>query len=202
MAQSTWRLDGTYAEACTCEAACPCTMLSVPTEGSCTAVVGWHIDHGRYGAVTLDGLNVAAGVYTPGNMKEKDWTAALYIDDRASLEQRDALTQIFGGRAGGHPARIAEHIANVVSVESVPIEFDSDGKRGQMRIGKVGEAEWEPIEGQGGGTVTIQGHPLAISPGNPAVVGRARTARHDANGIRFNASGRQSMVAAFHYTGP
>lgn len=177
-------------------------MLSMPTEGSCTAIVGWHIDHGRYGDVSLGGLNVAVGVYTPGNMKEKNWTAALYIDDRANADQRDALTSIFGGRAGGHPARIAEHIAKVVSVQSVPIEFETDGKGGRMRIGNAGEADWDPIEGQGGGAVTIQGQPLAISPGNAAVIGRARTARHDANGIRFDATGRQTMVAPFQYAGP
>ncbi|MBI3680386.1 MAG: DUF1326 domain-containing protein [Acidobacteria bacterium] len=39
--------------------ACPCIFLSPPTEGDCTAVVGWHIDTGNLGAVDLAGLNVA-----------------------------------------------------------------------------------------------------------------------------------------------
>lgn len=198
----TWSLAGMYAEACTCEAACPCIMLSNPTEGTCDAMVGWHIDRGHFGSVSLDGLNVAVGVHTPGNMKEKDWTVALYLDDQANDEQREALTQIFGGKAGGHPGQIAAHIATVAGVEVVPIEFETDGKRGRMRVGSAGEAEWEPIEGQGGGTVTVQGNPLAISPGNPAVVGRAGTARFRDHGIEFSSSGRQAMVAPFQYTGP
>ncbi len=197
-----WKLDGTYTEACTCEAACPCIMLSDPTEGDCTAVVGWHIDRGSYGGVALDGLNVAVGVHTPGNMKEKDWQAALYIDERASAEQRDALTQIFGGQAGGHPARIAQHIAQVSGVHHVPITFESDGRKGHLRVGTVGESEWEPIEGQGGGLVTVEGNPLAISPGHAAVIGRARKARFQDHGIAFEASGRQAMVAPFSYAGP
>jgi hypothetical protein len=69
---TAWNLSGTYAEACTCAAACPCIMLSDPTEGTCTAIVGWHIDKGRFGDVALDGLNVAVGVHTPGNMAAKD----------------------------------------------------------------------------------------------------------------------------------
>jgi len=198
----SWSLDGTYTEACTCEAACPCIMLSEPTEGDCTAVVGWHIDRGHYGTTSLDGLNVAVGVYTPGNMKEKNWKAAVYLDERASEAQRDALTQIFGGKAGGHPARIAEHIAEIAAVESVPITFESDGRSGRLRVSDVGQSDWRPIEGQGGGVVTVEGNPLAIAPGQKAVIGRAERARFSAHGIEFDTSGRQAMVAPFRYAGP
>ncbi len=201
MAQE-WTLDGMYTEACTCEAVCPCIVLSEPTEGDCTAIVAWHIDQGRYGDTSLDGLNAAVGVYTPGNMKEKDWRAALYIDDRATAEQQEALTTIFGGQAGGHPARIASHIAEVAGVHVVPIAFESDGRRGRLRVGDVGESEWEPIEGQGGGLVTVEGNPLAISPAQTAVIGRASTARFHDHGIAFQSSGRQAMVAPFRYAGP
>jgi hypothetical protein len=109
------------------------------------------------------------------------------------------LTQIFAGKAGGHPARIAEHIATVAGVETVPIQFESDGKGGRMKVGRVGEAEWQPIAGQGGGTVTVEGNPLAISPGHPAVIGRASRARLNDHGIAFDVSGRQAMVARFNY---
>jgi hypothetical protein len=177
-------------------------MLSDPTEGSCDALVGWHIDHGHFGDVSLDGLNVAVGVHTPGNMKEKDWTVALYLDERASDEQRNALTRIFGGQAGGHPSRIAEHIATVAGVEVVPIRFESAGMRGGLGVGRVVASLWEPMEGLGGGTVTIRGNPLAISPGNSAVVGRAGRARFRDHGLGFETSGRQAMVAPFQYAGP
>jgi hypothetical protein len=174
-------------------------MLSDPTEGSCTALVGWHIDNGTFGDVRLDGLNVAVGLHTPGNMAAKDWTAVLYLDERADEAQRSALTQIFAGKAGGHPARIATHIATVAGVEVVPIQFESDGRSGRMKVGRAGEAEWQPIEGQGGGPVTVQGHPLAVSPGHPTVVGRASRARLNDHGIAFDVSGRQAMVAPFTY---
>lgn len=197
-----WTVEGHYMEACTCEAVCPCITLSPPTEGSCTAIVGWQVKRGRYGNVPLDGLNVAAGVYSPGHMTEKNWSAALYIDERANAQQRDALTQIFGGSAGGHPARIAEYIAEVKGVHFVPITFETDGKQGSLMVAGVGSSTWQPIEGQNGGTVTVQGQPLAISPGNPVVVGRASRARFQDHGIEFDASGRQAMVAPYSYSGP
>ena len=37
----TWSIKGTYFESCNCEVACPCLFLSAPTEGYCTALVGW-----------------------------------------------------------------------------------------------------------------------------------------------------------------
>jgi hypothetical protein len=39
-----WSVEGTYIEACNCEAACPCIFFSPPTEGECKVVVGWHVD--------------------------------------------------------------------------------------------------------------------------------------------------------------
>ena len=136
-----WTVEGHYMEACTCEAACPCIMLSAPTEGSCTAIVGWQVMSGRYGDVRLDGLNVAAGVYSPGHMKELDWSAALYINERANAQQREALTQIFGGSAGGHPARIAEHIAEVKGVHFVPICIRDGRQTGEPDSGKRRQLE-------------------------------------------------------------
>jgi hypothetical protein len=49
------------------------------------------------------------------------------------------LTQIFAGKAGGHPAQVASHIATVAGVETVPIQFESEGKSGRMKVGRVGE---------------------------------------------------------------
>ena len=54
-----WHVNGQYFEACNCETACPCVFLSPPTDGECTAIVGWHIDDGDHDGTDLDGLNVA-----------------------------------------------------------------------------------------------------------------------------------------------
>ena len=103
----SWHLDGTYFEACNCDVACPCIFLSAPTEGECTVLVAWHIDRGRDGEVSLDGLNAAMAVHAPGHMMQTKWRAALYLDERASEPQQQSLTKIFGGQAGGHPAVLA-----------------------------------------------------------------------------------------------
>ena len=93
-----WSLTGTYFEACNCEAACQCVFLSPPDVDECTILVGWHIDSGTMGDVSLDGFNVALAVHSPGHMAQVQWKVALYLDERASQAQGDALSQIFAGQ--------------------------------------------------------------------------------------------------------
>ena len=197
-----WTLDGTYMEACTCETPCPCTMLNDPTEGTCTAVVAWHVEEGHFNGVSLDDLNVVVALHTPGNMADRDWTAAVYLDDRASAEQQDALGTIFGGQAGGHPAHLAELISDVRGVKAVPLTFETDGTHGRLRIGEVGEigcADAAPVEGQEGAVPTIENHPLAVAPGYPAAVAKSSRAHFDDHGIAFDVSERSALLSPFSY---
>ena len=59
-----WSLTGDYFEACNCDVGCPCIFLSDPTHGNCTVLIGWHIQKGRSGQETLDGLNFAIAATT------------------------------------------------------------------------------------------------------------------------------------------
>lgn len=197
-----WKLEGYYMEACTCEAVCPCAMLSDPTEGTCTGVVAWHINQGSFNGSSLDDLNVVVALHTPGNMAGGDWAVALYLDDRAGPEQQEALGAIFGGEAGGHPANLAEFISEVRGVKAVPITFESDGKSGNIRIGELGAAAAAPIEGQGGEAPTLTNPPLAVAPGHPLVVAKTSRARFDDHGIAFDVSGRSALLSPFSYAGP
>ena len=197
-----WSVTGTYFEACNCDTACPCVFLSKPTEGDCRAIVAWHIDKGKFGEVALDGLNVTMFVHSPGNMVEGKWKAALYVDNRASESQKSSLIQIFAGQAGGHPAALAPLIEQVLGVASVPIEFRAEGKRRSLRSPNVADAEIEALAGQGGGDVTVAGHPLAIAPGNPAVAARSKRASYNDHGIRLEVSGKNGFYSPFQYQGP
>jgi hypothetical protein len=61
------------------------------------------------------------------------WKVALYVDERANQDQRDALTQIFSGQASGHLASVAPLIGEVLGVKAVPIEYRSEGRRRSLR---------------------------------------------------------------------
>src|SRR5512147_1672262 len=133
-----WRLKGSYFETCNCEAACPCNFLGPPTDGHCTVLVGWHIDQGEFDGMGLNGLNVGLVAHSPGHMLKTKWKVALYLDDRATDGQRDALIRIFSGKAGGLMEHVAGFIGEVAGVRSVPIEYRSEGRTRSIRIGEAG----------------------------------------------------------------
>lgn len=197
-----WSVQGTYIEACNCEAACPCIFLSPPTEGECKVVIGWHIDKGRHGDTVLDGLNAAVIAYTPGNMKDGQWKIALYLDERGNDIQRAALQGIFSGAEGGHLANLGPLITEVLGVRPARITFDRGANaRFRFEVDGAASTEIEPIQGQGGGTTEIKGHPLAVSPGQPVTVSRASHLVINDHGITCDIAGRNGFFAPFAYQG-
>jgi hypothetical protein len=195
----TWSVKGTYFETCNCNVACPCVFLSPPTTGDCTVLVGWHIEKGSYANITLDGLNVTLAYHVPGHMATTKWQAALYFDDRASDKQKDALMQIFTGKAGGHPAVLASFVGQVLGVKSVPIEYQAEGKRRRLKIAGIAEAEIEALSGAGGADVTVSGHPLCIAPGFSATVAKSRGLSYRDHGLSWEISEKNGFFSPFAY---
>jgi hypothetical protein len=196
-----WQLKGTYFETCNCAVACPCVMLSAPTEGECQVLVAWHVEQGKDGGVDLAGLNVAIAIHSPGHMLQTKWRAALYLDERASAAQKDALTRIFAGQAGGHPEVLASFIGDVLGVASVPIDYQAAGRKRSLSIPKIADAEIEAIEGQGGGEVTISGHPLCVAPGQPAVVAKSKRLEYSDHQQTWSITERNGFYSPFAYQG-
>jgi len=194
-----WSVRGTYMEACNCEAVCPCIFFSPPTDGECTVLIGWRIDEGRFGDVSLNGLNAALLAYAPGHMKDGGWKVALYLDDRADEKQAEALGGIFSGQAGGHLAALGPLIGEVLGVRPAKISFDGSDKTFKLSVDGLGGAEIEALSGQGGGAVQVSGHPLAISPGEPATVSRSTSVKFSDHGIACDVSGKTAMFSPFSY---
>src|SRR5262245_55577386 len=132
MANSTWRISGQYFEACSCDSVCPCPtsgLAARPTRGFCDAGLVFHIERGSYGATALDGLSFAVLLHTPGPMIAGNWTVGRVLDERATPEQRDALTAICSGREGGPMAAVGPLVGTFAGVEVRPIRIDADGMR-------------------------------------------------------------------------
>lgn len=195
----SWSLSGDYFDTCNCAAACPCVFLSPPTEGDCKALVAWHIESGAYGSVKLDGLNVALAVYAPGVMAETKWKVAVFLDERSSDEQQQALTAIFSGQAGGHPAMLASFVDEIVGMSKVPIEYRKEGKGRSLTLGSVGAMNSQPIEGQDGALVTVENHPFAVSPGQKHVVAKTGRLQLKDGPFDWSYSGTASYIAPFAY---
>lgn len=127
----SWQISGEYFETCSCDYLCPCITTNLtarPTEGWCVAVLAHHIGQGRFNGVSLDGLNFAVVLRTPGeSMAAGNWTVGLITDERASAEQQQAIVAIASGQAGGPMAVLGGLIGTFAGVEARPIRFETDG---------------------------------------------------------------------------
>ena len=141
-------------------------------------------------------------VYSPGHMLQVKWRVALYLDERATQVQRDALTQIYAGQAGGHPAVLASFVGQVLGVKSVPIDYRAEGKRRSLRIPDLAEAEIEALAGQGGVEVTVSNHPVCVAPGYPAVVAKSKRLSYRDHGFQWEVSEKNGYYSPFSYQGP
>src|SRR2546423_14621255 len=124
---SSWPVNGQCSETCSCDFVCPCVpgqMAVAPTKGTCTFAMAFQIERGSYGAVSLDGLGFIVLGLTPEEMGKGNWSVGLITDARATAEQRDAMTAIASGAAGGPMAGLAGVIGKLLGVQSAPIAFD------------------------------------------------------------------------------
>jgi hypothetical protein len=194
-----WKVSGTYFEACNCDVACPCVFTSAPTTGACTVLLAWHVDSGRFGDVTLDGLNAALAAESPGHMMQGGWKVALYVDERADQKQRDALAAVFSGQGGGHLAALGPLIAQVLGVKAVPIVYETNGKKRRLSIPGIAESEVAAIAGQGGADVTISHHPFTAVPGHAAVVSKSTKMTYKDHGRDWQISDKNGFYSPFAY---
>jgi hypothetical protein len=134
-----WSLAGSYYEVCNCEAICPCRRSGGrrggrPSYETCDFALSWWIKEGRSGTIDLADLKVVmVGRWetTPGD----PWHVILYIDDRATPEQKEALAALFLGRAGGAIARgYGANIVEVYAVKSASIELEHAPARERIDV--------------------------------------------------------------------
>jgi len=131
-------------------------------------------------------------------MVETKWQIALYLDDRATEAQRDALTQIYSGQAGGPFEALGGHIGEVLGVKSAAIDIQArDGQR-SLRIADVAQAEIEGITDAGGVETTISHSPLNLV-GQPLVAAKSKQVSYRDHGFEWEISGRNGFFAPFTY---
>ena len=150
MATPAWKISGQYYETCNCDFVCPCVpgqMAVMPTKGACDFAMGFRIEHGRYGDVSLDGLGFLVLGHTPEAMGKGNWTVGLIADERATVQQRDAITAIASGAAGGPMSALSGLIGKFAGVESAPIAFGREGGDWSVKAGRLVDMAARPAMG-------------------------------------------------------
>jgi len=109
--------------------------------------MAFQIDGGRYGSVSLDNLGFIVLGYTPEEMGKGNWSVGLITDERASLEQQEAITAIASGAAGGPISALSDLIGKWLGVESAPICFDRNGASWSIKASTLVEMAAEGAKG-------------------------------------------------------
>jgi hypothetical protein len=169
----TYRLEGRLLEVCTCGVLCPCWVGADPDGGTCDGTLSWHFDKGEIDGVDVSGLTIAILCHIPGNILKGNWRAVIFVDEKASSQQEEAILNAYTGKLGGPIAEIASLIGEVVAVERAPITFEVEKGKGRLRIGSAVTADVEPFQGATGRDTTLHDTAFSSIPGSPAYVGKA-----------------------------
>jgi hypothetical protein len=202
MATANWKLEGDYFEACNCDVVCPCLFLGNPDQGECNVTAAWHINKGQYDNTSLDGLNVVGVFHSPGNMfTGPKWKAALYLDEKASKEQADALGRIYSGQAGGFFAVLSGLIGEIAGVKSVPIKFEIDGKKRSLAVSSALDLTIEGVEGMDkNNETTLTNPPMLVTPGFPVAIAKSTKHSYNDHGMSWDNSGKNGLYSKFAYS--
>jgi hypothetical protein len=162
-------------------------MAVAPTKGSCTFAMAYQIERGSYGSVSLDGLGFILLGLTPEAMGKGNWSVGVVVDERATEEQRDAITAIASGSAGGPMAALGPLVAKFLGVASAPIKFDRHGTQWSVTAAKLVDMAAEPAMGINPNAteplyLDNTGHPAA----NRFALARALKSHVDALGMTWS----------------
>jgi hypothetical protein len=144
--KTAYRVKAESIEACNCQHGCNCQFAGYPNEGKCEFIVGYEVKDGRFGNVSLKGVRAVVAAKYPKAIHEGHGHVVLFVDDKASQEQVNALTTILSGKMGGMPwealAGTIEHFDGPIRK---PVEITISGERSQLRVPGAVELRLTPL---------------------------------------------------------
>jgi hypothetical protein len=196
-------LEGTLLEACSCGILCPCWVGEDPDGGSCDAFLAYHFDRGTIRGVDVSGLSLVKTVRIPGNvLTPRSWRQVIFVDDRATDEQLEAIVAAYQGELGGPLADLAGLIGETLDIKRAPIRHEIVDGTGVLSVGDVLSSAMEPYRGADGMITTLRDSLFSTVPGSPAWVGKAST--HTVNlpqyGMVWSFENRNAIQADYHIT--
>ncbi|MEO7165902.1 MAG: DUF1326 domain-containing protein [Spartobacteria bacterium] len=196
-----WVFEADYLQSCNCDYGCPCEFSAPPTTGLCEGMGAWRIDKGKYDGLALDGLGLAFAAKWPGAIHEGNGTILVYVDEKASPEQREALLNIASGKDGGLPFEIlVTTISKMLEPRFVPFDFKVDGLQSSVRVGENFRIALEPIKNP----VTREPEQVAVNHGTGFIfkIAECASAREGAveeKEMKFSYPNKAGFISRIHY---
>jgi len=197
----SWTLKGEMALSCSCTVFCPCVISlgnHPPTEERCQTWAGVRIDEGHFEAVDLSGINIALMMDLPGIMARGNWTAALFVDEKAPIQAVKGLTRIFTGRVGGTTHLLSILVGQFLGVHQVPVTYETQGQTRIVGIDKYGGGAITPVKGKSPDeNVVIRNSEYWV--GSDIIVSRADKSRFRGFGRNWNLAGRSAEIVKLNW---
>ncbi len=193
-----YELEGSLLEACSCGVLCPCWIGEDPDHGTCESINAYRFDRGTIAGVDVSGLAVVNVCLIPGNvLTPGSWKVAMYIDEKASDEQMEAIKAAFSGELGGPLADLAGLIGEVITIERAPITHETRAGEGVLKVGETVSSKMRPYKGPDGSQTTLRNSIFSTVPGSPAYVAVADHFRVDLpeHGMEWSFEGRNAIQA-------
>lgn len=200
--KTKWSLEADYLQACNCDYGCPCEFSAPPTRGFCEGTGAWSIVKGDFGDVNLDGLGVGFAAHWPKAIHEGGGTLALFIDERATAQQREAILTICSGKAGGLPFEIlAQTFSTVLEPVFARIDVKMNGRDSSVRIGSHLNVELEPIKNP----VTGEPESVGVTHGTGFIFKSAeavsgKVCKVEVPGLKFDWPDKAGFVTRVNYS--
>lgn len=165
----------------------------------------FHIRSGSYGDARLDSLDFIAAQYWPKAIHEGNGTTQLFITNKASEEQRQALVNIYSGQAKGDaPFELfAQTIKYFLEPQSVDITINLNGKESSFSVADVLDVQTEgfanPVTGE------EQDTKIQIPKGlvwKLAEAARSKIMRITTQSLNYDHSGQNAFYSVVEYKGP
>jgi len=199
-----YQLEGRLLEVCDCNVLCPCWIGEDADNGTCDTVLAYHIDKGKIDGTDVSGLTIGLLAHIPGNILQGNWRMAVFVDDKASPQQQEAMLSAWTGKLGGPLADMAKLVGEVVAVERAPISFNVEAGEGRLRIGTIAEATMAPYKSRAGNVTTLNESVFSTIPGSPAYVSKASRYRRQGQkyGLRdVDLQNRNAIQGSFRFVG-
>jgi len=200
-----WNMKSDYVETCNCDYGCPYNFNGFPTYGSCQAIILYHIRSGTYGDTKLDGLDFITAVYWPKAIHEGNGTAQLFITNKATEEQRQAIMSIVSGQAKGDGpfALFAGTFKYFLEPQLVDIKVNLNGKKSSFSVPGVMDVQTEsftnPVTGE------EQDTKIQLQKGfiwKLAEAAKSKIMRITTQSLNFDHSGKNAFYAVVDFKGP
>lgn len=140
--RTSFKVKAMSLEACSCAHGCNCQFGGFPNEGICHFLIGYEVSDGKFGDVDLNGVKLVVAAKYPNAIHEGNGHIALFVDDKATPEQVNAIATICTGAQGGMPwEALAPTVTKLEGPIQKPIEINFDGARSSYRIPGVLECQ-------------------------------------------------------------